>query len=250
MQKRTLVVTALAVALCVVVVAVVVLIRDQRDVAPDVRMTESDEVPSEAVAPAAPDAQMTAREDGADELVARSVHDAQLTDFDKVLGSPEAPVTLIEFASLTCGHCADFHNETFPALKQQFVDAGVVRYVYRDFPLDGVALRASMLARCAPEHQFFAVLDTLFQNQRQWISDADPVAALGRIGRLAGMSEEQVEACFSDDALADRIVAQRMAAERQYDISGTPTFVINGQVLGGNQPLERFQTLINDLTAD
>ena len=174
--------------------------------------------------------------------------DPQLTDFDKVLGSPDAPVTMIEFASLTCGHCADFHVETLPALKQQFVDAGVVRYVYRDFPLDGLALRASMLARCAPDHQFFAVLDILFESQRQWIGDADPVAALARIGRLAGIPAEDVEACFNDEALADRIIAQRVEAERMYDISGTPTFVVNGQVLGGNQPLETFVSLIGDLT--
>ena len=174
--------------------------------------------------------------------------DPNLTDFDKVLGDQDAQLTMIEFASMTCGHCAAFHTETFPAIKEKYVDTGLMRYVFRDFPLDGVALRASMLARCVPDDQFFSMIDVLFGSQQQWISDEDPISALRRIGTLAGLGADEFDECMNDSALADRVIEQRMEGERLYNITGTPTFVINGRILSGNQSLEQFDQVIDELS--
>ena len=174
--------------------------------------------------------------------------DPNLTDFDKVLGDHDAPLTMIEFASMTCGHCAAFHTETFPAIKEKYVDTGMMRYIFRDFPLDGVALRASMLARCVADDQFFSMIDVLFDNQQQWIGDDDPIAALRRIGMLAGLGADEFDECMNDSALADRVIEQRMEGERAYNITGTPTFVINGRVISGNQSLEQFDQVIDELS--
>jgi protein-disulfide isomerase len=164
--------------------------------------------------------------------------------FDKVMGSPEAPVTLIEYASFTCSHCADFHTETLPVLKERFIDPGMVRLVFRDFPLDGVALRAGMLARCAGDEAYFDFIDAVFASQRQWIGAADPVAELTGMARMMGMSPEAIEECLADQELADRILALRVAAHERYGVEATPTFVVNGEVVSGNLPTDSFVALI------
>lgn len=179
---------------------------------------------------------------------ATTTWDPQITDFDKVMGPADAPVTIVEYASFTCGHCANFHTETLPALKERFIDTGMARLVFRDFPLDGLALRAGMLARCAEDEQYFSFIDALFASQRQWLMDPDPIAALGRISRMVGMSSEAVEACLADEALADRLLAMRLEAQDRYGIDSTPTFVINGEVIPGHLPIETFAELIQGYT--
>ncbi len=172
---------------------------------------------------------------------------AEITGFDRVMGDPAAPVTMIEYASFTCGHCADFHLDTLPELKQRYIDQGTLRLVFRDFPLDGLALRAGMLARCAPEDRYFAVVDTLFETQEQWITAEDPMVALGRIARQIGIGEDAFEACMIDDELANRIVQQRLTAQERYQVDATPTFIVGGETLSGNQPIEEFSRLIERL---
>ncbi len=174
--------------------------------------------------------------------------DPQITDFDRVMGRADAPVTIIEYSSFTCGYCASFHTDTLPELKQRFIDTGMARLVFRDFPLDGLALRAGMLARCAEDEQYFSFIDALFASQRQWLMEADPVAALGRIARMVGMSPAAVEACLADEALADRLLALRLEAQDRYGIDSTPTFVINGEVIPGLLPIETFAELIQGYT--
>src|SRR5687768_5061793 len=118
----------------------------------------------------------------------------QQTDWakgDMALGKPDAPVTVIEYASMTCPHCAHFHAETLKAFKEKYVDTGKVRLIFREFPFDGLALRASMLARCAGAERYFPMLDVLFQQQNQWTRAKDPMAALAQIGRLAGVSPQK-----------------------------------------------------------
>jgi protein-disulfide isomerase len=154
------------------------------------------------------------------------------TSDDRVLGKADAPITIIEYASLTCPHCAEFDKETLPKIKQEWIDTGKARLVYRDFPLDGVALRAAMLARCAPPERYFAFIDTLFQSQQSWArNDWEP--ALVRIAKLGGMSEDQFKKCIGDDALSNSVVQMRTTAANEYGVESTPTFFINGTKLLG-----------------
>lgn len=176
--------------------------------------------------------------------------DAGITDFDAVLGDPAAPVTMIEYASFTCPHCAAFHTETLPELKERFVDTGQLKIVFRDFPLDGVALQAGLLARCVPDDQYFDVVNVLFDTQRQWATAEDPSEALSRIGQMAGLEQSTIDACLDDREMADRLVALREAGATQYDISSTPSFVIEGETHAGALPLEDFVALIEEAAAD
>lgn len=171
--------------------------------------------------------------------------DPGITDFDKVFGDPEAPVTLIEYASYTCGHCAAFHNETFPEVQSAYIDTGLVRFVFRDFPLDGVALYAGMLARCLPDAAFKPMVDLLFEEQRTWIQSDDHVLALIGYAQMAGMSRDAAEACLSDEGLAQRIVALRQQAESEYGVNSTPTFVLEGEVFSGALSFEEMASRID-----
>lgn len=166
-------------------------------------------------------------------------------DDDMVYGDPDAPVTMIEYASFTCGHCANFHNDTWPALRDEYVEDGRMKLVFRDFPLDGLALRAGMVARCAPSARYFGIVDVLFQRQNQWIQADDPVAELMAIGRMAGIGEDRLNACLNDEELADRLVALRQEGEELYDVSATPTFILEGDVMSGNQPIDNMRSAID-----
>jgi protein-disulfide isomerase len=204
---------------------------------------------AETAAPAETGPAPAPRDTATPQIAAAGDWDPEITPFDKVLGAQDAPVTVIEYSSFTCGHCAAFHIETLPALKERYIDTGVLRLVFRDFPLDGLALRAGMLARCAPEDQYFSMVQVLFANQRQWATAADPVAALMSIGRLAGLSGETIQACLENEALADQIVALRLQGEQKYDIDATPTFIIGGEKVAGNLPLEDFAEQIELLAS-
>jgi protein-disulfide isomerase len=166
---------------------------------------------------------------------------------ERVIGKADAPITIIEYASLTCPHCARFHKETLPKLKAGFIDAGKVKLIYRDFPFDGLALRAAAMARCAPPERYFAVLDTLFQQQENWSRARDPLAALGNIGKLAGMSQAMVDACFKDTRLMDAITQVRLDGEKTHGVSSTPTFIIGDKKISGAEPFETFDKLLKSL---
>jgi len=159
---------------------------------------------------------------------------------DRVLGKADAPITIIEYASLTCPHCAEFDKDTLPKIKQDWIDTGKAKLIYRDFPLDGLALRAAMLARCAPPERYFAFIDTLFQSQQSWArNDWEP--ALGRIAKLGGMSEEQFKKCMSDEALGNAVVQMRTTAANEYGVESTPTFFINGKRVVGDVSIEEME---------
>jgi protein-disulfide isomerase len=151
-----------------------------------------------------------------------------------VLGQPDAPITVIEYASLTCPHCAEFDKTVLPQLKQTYIDTGKVKLVYRDFPLDGTALKASMVARCLPPERFFGFVDVLFKQQQSWAYSGDPKVGLTRIAKLAGMSQETFDKCFDDKSLEDAVLQERLEGSRQFDIQGTPTLIVNGKVSDGN----------------
>jgi len=186
--------------------------------------------------------------------VAGTPADAQSVDTtaalsDRVLGDPKAPVTIIEYSSLTCPHCARFHTETLPKIKQTYIDTGKAKLIFRDFPFDQWALRASMLTRCAPPERYFPLLDVLFKSQAQWSTAKDPAAALTQIGKLAGVSENTIKACWADQKLADGILNIRLEAQNRDKIESTPTFILNDGAarIEGAQPFETFAAAIDKL---
>ena len=157
----------------------------------------------------------------------------QVQPTDHVLGDPKAPITLIEYASLTCPHCAAFDKEMLPQIKTDWIDTGKAKLVFRDYPLDGSALKAAIVARCAPPERFYGFIDILFAQQASWGLSPDPVPGIARIAKLGGMSEDQVQACLKDDALQNKILAGRLTAEKDYKVESTPTFFINGKRVVG-----------------
>jgi protein-disulfide isomerase len=166
---------------------------------------------------------------------------------EQVLGNPDAPVTIIEYASLTCPHCAQFHNEVLPELKERYIAPGKVRLIYRDFPLDETALAAAALAHCAGPERYFSMLDVLFETQSNWARADDPIAALKRLGKLGGLNEQEMAACLADEQLSEGILRERLAGQNDYDIGSTPTFIIDGKAYPGSRDVEEFGKLIDPL---
>ncbi|MBL9012445.1 MAG: DsbA family protein [Alphaproteobacteria bacterium] len=159
------------------------------------------------------------------------------------MGDPNAPIKLIEYASSGCGHCAAFHIETVPRIKQDWVDKGLVYYVLRDFPLDGVAAAGSLLARCLPKERFYPFMDLLFRNQRVWHGPDVPDfrKALTDLAGQAGLSPEAVESCLKDQAALDRMQKERDLAVEILKVSSTPTSFVNGEIIEGAAAYSEFE---------
>jgi protein-disulfide isomerase len=168
---------------------------------------------------------------------------------DRVLGKADAPITIIEFASLTCPHCATFHREILPRVKQSYIETGKAKLIYRDFPLDQWALRAAMMARCAPAERFFGFIETLYQQQQSWATSSDPMAALVRIGRLGGLAEDRIRACMADEKLADQILASRLEGHQRFKVESTPTIVVNGRRVDNLRSFEDLDRVLKPLAA-
>lgn len=162
------------------------------------------------------------------------------------LGDPNAPLTILEYSSLTCPHCAHFHSETLPALKERYIETGKVRLVYRDFPLDQRALEAAVLAHCGGPDRYYGFVDVLFKQQASW-ARAEDLGPLKQIGRLAGLTEEAMDACLADQALIDAILQVRLDGQEEYEISSTPTFVIGDEVVSGALGIDEFAEIIDPL---
>ncbi|HKR19522.1 MAG TPA: DsbA family protein [Stellaceae bacterium] len=161
---------------------------------------------------------------------------------DHVLGNKNAPITIFEYASLTCPHCAAFTSDTLPKLQKEWIDTGKAKLVYRDFPLDQSALVAATVAQCFPPERYFPFIETLFQTQREWAqnSEAATKTALARIARLGGMGQAQFDACANNQKLSDAVLNSRLAAQNQYGINSTPTFFVNGTKVVGDVPYDEF----------
>ncbi len=166
---------------------------------------------------------------------------------DMVLGDADAPVTILEYSSLTCPHCARFHNETLPRIKERYIDTGKARLVYRDFPFDQTAVLAAAVAHCAGKKRYFGFLEVLFRTQKSWAESDNPLEALVRVSRLGGLKREAIEACIADQELLDRILASRLNGAREFNVNSTPTFIINGEKVVGAQPFERFEEILEGL---
>ncbi len=168
---------------------------------------------------------------------------------EMVLGAADAPVTIIEYSSLTCPHCASFHRDTLPRIKANYIDTGKARLVYRDFPFDQGALFAAAVARCAGPDRYFGFIEVLFRTQTTWAAAPDTVEALARIGRLGGMKRAAIDACVANQALLDSILASRVTGATEFNVTSTPTFIINGEKLVGAQPYERFEEILERMLA-
>jgi protein-disulfide isomerase len=168
---------------------------------------------------------------------------------DMVLGPANAPVTITEFASMTCPHCSAFNETVFPKIKSEYIDTGKIRYVFREFPLDIKAAAGSMLARCIAKDdssRYFAVIDMLFKQQSDWVLK-NTTATLIRIGKQAGLSQQAVEDCLKDQALLDKIAADQKYASEVLKVDSTPTFFINGEKIKGETSFEEFDKKIKSL---
>ncbi len=168
---------------------------------------------------------------------------------DRVLGNPNAPVTITEYASLTCPHCAEFDMVVLPQVKNQLLDTGKAKLVFRDFPLDGAALKAAMMARCVSPLKYFDMLDVLFANQKRWLAAKDPMAALQQLGSLAGMDASQFKACTENKDLETAIITNMKKAQDKYKIDATPTFIFNDGAakLRGGWPVTKFEEVVAGL---
>jgi protein-disulfide isomerase len=165
---------------------------------------------------------------------------------DMTLGNPDAPVTLIEYASMTCSHCANFNEFTFQKLKENYIDTGKIFYVFREFPLDRYALEASLMARCAGEDKYFEIVDRLFREQRTWITQQNISAAIRAIGRDYGVDSKKYDACQSDEKLLARIGAKVTEAQKRYGVRGTPAIIINGKLLEAGPSYPNVAAAIDD----
>ncbi|MGE3304184.1 MAG: DsbA family protein [Hyphomonadaceae bacterium] len=201
--------------------------------------------PAQTVADATP--QMSPDEVAKDEMLLAAADQPQISPDDRILGSADAPITIIEYASLTCPHCAAFATQTLPQVKSAYIDQGLARLVYRDFPLDRVALKGSLLARCVPNERYFAMIDVLFHSQGEWARADDPVAALAQIGRTAGLDQATIDKCLNDEAETDKIIAEIQAAQDEFQIDSTPTLIINGVKHPGALSFEQLETIFKDL---
>jgi protein-disulfide isomerase len=168
---------------------------------------------------------------------------------DMALGPADAAVTITEYASMTCPHCAAFNADVFPKIKAKYIDTGKVRYIFREFPLDIKAAAGAMLSRCIAKNdsaKYFAVTDLLFKTQNDWVTK-NTTDQLVRVGRQAGLSQDQVETCLNDRSLLDKIAADQKYASEVLKVDSTPTFFINGEKIKGEASIEEFEKRINPL---
>ncbi len=166
------------------------------------------------------------------------------TPDDKVLGQAGAPITIFEYASLTCPHCAAFEKDTFPKLRADWIDTGKAKLIFRDYPLDKFAMAAAQIARCAPEDRYFSFIESFFDSRVSWATADDPVGALKGIARLGGMNSAAVDKCLADEKLQHQLAAGEFEARDDYGVDSTPTFFIiganGGNKIVGEQPYDDF----------
>ena len=164
----------------------------------------------------------------------------------RVEGSPDAKIKLVEYFSLTCPACAEFHIEVYPKIKEKYIDKGLVQMEYRDFPLDQWGLRAAALARCLEPKYYGAMVDVLLKQQSNWARSENVLESLLKIGQLAGLNEENAKACMSNEKLLDGIISVRMTGNKKHNVNTTPSFLINGEKIQAFE-FSDFEALFKDI---
>tara|TARA_B100001146_G_C16112580_1_gene404312 strand:+ start:234 stop:1037 length:804 start_codon:yes stop_codon:yes gene_type:complete len=214
---------------------------------------------NEAAAPAKTDAVELAQADTTDETAGETEAPEARgeVDVDKLMapgpmkemaeGEENAPVTIVEYMSMTCPHCRQFHENTYPALKEKYIDTGKVRFILREFPLDPRAAAAIMLARCAPNDQYFAMVDVLFKRQTVWATAQDARTELLNIAKLAGFTQESFQACLTNQQLLDDVNTVRTKAAEEFGVDATPTFFIDGKRYSGDMSIGQMSAIIDPL---
>jgi protein-disulfide isomerase len=167
-----------------------------------------------------------------------------------VVGDAKAPVTIIEYASLTCSHCAHFHQTVYPELKKNYIDTGKVRFVFRDFPLDGLAMGGAVLARCAPGDRGMKLIDLMFKNQDTWVRAEKPLEPLKGYAQLAGMSAADVDACLKNETILKAVREVQNTGTTLYKIQSTPTFFVEDEKVEGDRGYEFMAKLIDKKLAE
>jgi len=163
---------------------------------------------------------------------------------DRVLGQADAPAVMVEYASATCPHCAEFHTKVLPLIKAEYIDSGKLRFIFREFPLDRAALAASMLARCVPDDKYFATIDLMFRRQSIWMK-GDRAAELLKITQMAGMDKAGFDACLARTELAKTIIESSRQAAKDFAIKGTPAIFVNGQMIDGHKEMADVKAAID-----
>ncbi len=168
----------------------------------------------------------------------------------RAIGNKNAPIKIIEYASMTCGHCAHFHNDVLPVLKEKYIDTGSVYFEFREFPLNDPALKATITARCLPEDKYESFVALLFKTQDQWAGGVNYMPALKQNSRLAGLSEDQFNACQDNADIKTKIAERMQEAQDKWKIDSTPTFIINDgqETIKGAMPVEEFERVFRKVS--
>ena len=172
-----------------------------------------------------------------------------ITEKDFVIGNEDAKITIIEYASLSCSHCADFHVNTLETLKKEYIDTGKVRMVFRDYPFNYPALLGSMVLRCIPENYRYDYMNALFKLQPDWVNKKNKktIQELYKIMQSGGMTKEEYDACIYNTELENEILQGVMEAQNQFNIKSTPSFIINGNLIEGNKSIKEFRQIIDKI---
>ncbi len=163
---------------------------------------------------------------------------------DRILGQSDAPVVMVEYASATCPHCAEFHANVLPLIKSEYIDSGKVRFIFREFPLDQAALGAFMLARCVPQDKYFATIDLMFRRQATWMK-GDKAAELFKVTQMAGMDKAGFDACLARGEIAKAMVEFARQASKDFGIKGTPAIFVNGRMIEGHKEMPEIKAAID-----
>ncbi len=170
---------------------------------------------------------------------------------EMMIGSADAPNTIVEYASMTCPHCALFQKEVLPQIKTKYIDTGKAKYILREFPLDGLALAAFMVARCSGNDRYFPMVDALFETQPTWaVTGNEGKDKLLLIARQSGMSKEEFDKCLADKAMFDKIVEIRRRGNEEFGVNSTPSFFVNGKRLGTQHELKDFDAILEPGSAE
>ena len=156
---------------------------------------------------------------------------------DHVQGAENAPVTIVEYASMTCPHCSHFHETTYPELKKKYIDTGKVRFIFREFPLDPLAAAAAMLARCAGKDKYFPLIDAFFSQQKDWVVQK-PLQPMFNIAKQAGFTQQSFDECLANQQMLNGIEETRTRAAQKFNVNSTPTFFVNGKIFRGALTVE------------